>query len=219
MALTDLRESGQVPWGWIVDETRSLEDYRGSASIKDWMLEALPAAKLDRWGGDAPFILTESRSLAGVLRDLAQEYGVQIAATNGQAAGFLHTEIAPALQPGQKILYLGDFDLAGGDIEANTRRVLVLEQEVGPLDWERLALTEAQVIEYDLQKIIKHHRRFTSCGEHEAVETEALSQRVIVDIVRTRLEELLPEPLEQVLERESEQRTRVERVLRSIRRQ
>jgi hypothetical protein len=36
-ALTDVRESGQVPWRWIVDETRSLDDYIGSPSIKQGM--------------------------------------------------------------------------------------------------------------------------------------------------------------------------------------
>jgi hypothetical protein len=29
-ALTRLREDGRVPWNWIVDETRSLDDYTGS---------------------------------------------------------------------------------------------------------------------------------------------------------------------------------------------
>jgi hypothetical protein len=29
-ALTDLREAGHVPWQWIVDETRSLDDFTGS---------------------------------------------------------------------------------------------------------------------------------------------------------------------------------------------
>jgi hypothetical protein len=28
-ALIDLRENGQVPWDWVVDETRSLESYTG----------------------------------------------------------------------------------------------------------------------------------------------------------------------------------------------
>jgi hypothetical protein len=32
-ALTDLRERGEVPWEWIVDETRSLDDYRGGFDI------------------------------------------------------------------------------------------------------------------------------------------------------------------------------------------
>jgi hypothetical protein len=35
-------------------------------------------------GGRTPLILTESRSLAGVLEDTAYQYGAAIAATNGQ---------------------------------------------------------------------------------------------------------------------------------------
>jgi hypothetical protein len=74
-ALTQLREAGVVPWEWIVDETRSLEDFTGAPSIRDWILQVLPGARLDPWAG-APLILTESRSLAGVLRRLAGRYAV-----------------------------------------------------------------------------------------------------------------------------------------------
>jgi hypothetical protein len=139
-ALTDLRERGDVPWQWIVDETRSLDDSRGASTLRAWMLDVLPAARLDPWAGDAPLILTESRSLAGVLRRLVDDYAVLIAATNGQCGGFLHTRIAPIVQPGQRILYLGELDLSGDQIEANTR----LEREAGELAWERLALTREQ---------------------------------------------------------------------------
>jgi hypothetical protein len=140
------------------------------------------------------------------LRGLAIEHCVQIAPTNGQCAGFLHTTIAPNLRPLHQILYLGDYDLAGNDIEVNTRSVL--EQEAGELRWERLALVEEQVQTYNLPRIVKHDRRFKDGGgTHEAVETEALSQRIIIDILRSRLEELLPEPLESVQEREARERT------------
>ena len=71
-ALTDLRENGDVPWEWIVDETRSLDDFRGASTLREWMLDVLPAARLDPWAGDAPLILTESGSLAGVLRALVK---------------------------------------------------------------------------------------------------------------------------------------------------
>jgi hypothetical protein len=210
-ALTDLREKGQIPWDWIVDETRALDSYAGSVSIKERLLNLLSVVRIDPWAGDIPLILTESRSLAGVLRNLIIDYCAQIASTNGQVGGFLHTKIVPVLQPAHRILYLGDFDLAGGDIEANTRRVL--EREMGELRWERLALTEAHVQEHNLPIIIKHDRRFADGGEHEAVETEALSQRIIVEIVQKRLDELLPEPLENVQEREREQRRQIEELL------
>src|SRR4029453_16004209 len=117
--------------------------------------------------------------------------------------GFLHTEIAPILRLGQRVLYLGDLDLSGGQIEANPRRVL--EREVGELTWERLALTQAQVDQYDLPVIEKRDRRYSDGHPHEAVETEALSQSIIVEIVRDRLDQLLPEPLQSVHEREVRQ--------------
>src|SRR5262249_14175362 len=41
-ALTDIREDGRIPWGWIVDETRSLNDYTGYRSVKDGALAQLP---------------------------------------------------------------------------------------------------------------------------------------------------------------------------------
>jgi hypothetical protein len=213
-ALTSLRQDGTIPWDWIVDETRNVRYHVGYNSIKEGLIAKLPYVRLDPWNGQAPLTLTESRSLAGVLDAQCTEYCVNIAPTNGQTAGFLHTDIIPILSEGDRVLYLGDFDRAGGDIEGNTRRVL--EREVGKLNWERLALTTEQVQQYNLPIIIKHDRRFADGGAHEAVETEALSQRILVDILRARLEELLPEPLADVQEREKEQRQKIARILRRL---
>jgi hypothetical protein len=94
-------------------------------------------------------VLTDSRSLAGVLRTVAERYVVPIAATNGHVGGFLHTGVGPRLVPGQRVLYLGDLDLSGDQIEANTRRVL--EEITGDgLRWVRIALTAAQAERYQL---------------------------------------------------------------------
>src|SRR5262249_3335880 len=83
-ALTQLRNSGEIPWDWIVDETRSPEDYSGSTSIKSAVLDYLRHAKLNPWNGETVLVLTESRSLAGVLRPIASRYRIRIASTNGQ---------------------------------------------------------------------------------------------------------------------------------------
>jgi hypothetical protein len=210
-ALTQLRESGAVPWDWIVDETRSLDDRRGFRSIKDGALLLLDGISLDPWQGHAPIVLTESRSLAGVLRSVCAEYGIMTAATNGQCGGFLHTVIAPSLYEFQRVLYFGDWDLAGNQIETNTQSVL--ERIVGSLFWERLALTTEQVELYDLPKIIKHDRRYSDGYPHEAVETEALSQNLIVQLLRDRLDYLLPEPLADVEERAVLERDQIKAVL------
>jgi hypothetical protein len=212
-ALTDIREDGRVPWDWIVDETRSLENYTGYPTIKQGVLASVPHITLDPWQGRAPLVLTESRSLAGVLRSVVSDYACRIAATNGQCGGFLRTDVGPTLQADDRVLYLGDLDLAGDQIEANTRRVL--EREAGgALRWERLALTKRQVDQYDLPTIVKRDNRYNDKRPHEAVETEALSQTVLVDILRHHLNTLLPEPLSRVHERAERQRRRLATALK-----
>jgi hypothetical protein len=201
-ALTDIREDGRISWDAIVDETRSLNSYTGDQTIKQGVLGRLPYIKLDPWRGRIPVIITESRSLAGVLRSVVVEYSCRIASVNGQCAGFLHTKLGPALNADDAVLYLGDLDFSGGHIEANTRRVL--EQIVGPLEWKRLAVTKEQVERYNLEPIQKWDERTKSY--HDAVETEALSQSVLVQMLRYRLGAQLPEPLERVQERAKRQR-------------
>jgi hypothetical protein len=219
-ALMDLRESGQIAWENIVDETRNLEDYTGHSDLKvAATLYIERAIELDPWRGNAPLIITESRSLCGALRPVVQEFRCMIAPTNGQCGGFLRTDIGPVLEPRSTVLYLGDWDVAGEHIEENTRRVLKkivgsghpfeLEPAEGWLNWERLALTEEQVEQYDLPTITKRDNRYADGREHEAVETEALRQSVLMDILRARLTELLPEPLDRVQARERRERKRL----------
>jgi hypothetical protein len=212
-ALMDIREDGRIPWNWIVDETRSVEDYTGYASVRAGVLARLPHIRLDPWNGKPPLNLTESRSLAGVLRPIVALYRNRITSINGQCGGFLRTTIAPLLRPGDVVGYLGDYDLAGNQIEDNARRVL--EREIGgELDWTRIALTEQQVRDYELPQIIKHDRRYNDGRPHRAVETEALRQTVLTEILRAWLDARLPEPLADVQEREARERARIERLLR-----
>lgn len=210
-ALMDIREDGRVPWHWIVDETRSVESYAGAPTVKQGVLRNLADTYLNPWNEYVPLILTESRSLAGALRGLAADYRCRIASTNGQCGGFLRTDIVPMLFEGASVIYLGDWDLAGNQIETNTRAVL--EREAGALNWMRLALTEQQVADYALPVITKRDGRYKDKRPHQAVETEALRQSVLTDILRNYLETIIPEPLADVQEREAAQREKIRRRL------
>jgi hypothetical protein len=209
-ALTDLREVGVIPWSWITDETRRLRDYTGWSSIKEAAISRATHARLCPWRGRAPMILTESRAVAGVLGNLMIEYAVKVAAVGGHCAGFLRNEIAPQLRAGDTVLYVGDWDWQGGQIENRTREVLE-ELIGGKLNWKRIALTEEQVDHYDLRsmqimKIDHRYKRGQPGYRFPAVEAEALKQHVLVKIVRDALNALLPETLEDVREREGRQR-------------
>lgn len=215
-ALTHLRQKGIIPWEWIADETRQVFHNTGWSSIADWAATMVEHTRLDPWKGKRRFLIVESRSLSGVLRKLAREYCVTLIPTNGQVGGFLHTDVAPLLQPGDRVLYIGDWDWQGHQIERNTRAVL--ERLIGgELDWHRIALTEDQVRKYRLRRdvIMKADRRYKPVRYHEAIETEALKQPVVIRIVRDALNaELAPTTLPAVLEREARQRARMRRLLR-----
>jgi hypothetical protein len=89
---------------------------------------------------------------------------------------------------------------------------------VGKLRWERLALTEKQAQTFNLPTIMKPDRRFRPAKMMPAIETEALKQEVIVEIVRSQLDAMLSQPIERVLEREKRQRKRLLPVLQGTRR-
>lgn len=212
-ALTVLRENGLVPWDWIADQTRSVTSWRYSGSVYRCVEEMVERARIDPWDGEPPpLILCESRSLSGVLTDTAMRYLADIAATNGQTGGFLHTKLGPAVKDGRRVIYLGDLDYAGGHIEENTRGVL---EEYGEVEWERLTITDVQVRERGLTVVSKRDYRFKPPTSFDAVETEALSQRVIQRLLAERLEEMLPEPMSAVREREEAQRRDVRSLLQA----
>ncbi len=209
-AVKHLRQAGIVPWGWIVDETRALYSQRYASSVYGYVEDILRAARIDLWNGEPPpLILCESRSLAGVLRDIAATYLCPIAATNGQAGGFLHTMVGPTLEQHdgiRRVFYLGDLDLSGGHIEENTCRVL---SDYAALEWERLAITDVQVREHGLVPVPKKDKRYQPARTFPAVETEALRQLEIQRILTERLDAELPESLSVVFRREEQQRVLV----------
>jgi hypothetical protein len=212
-AVMQLRELEVIPWRYIVDETRTLYNWQHAPSVAVYVKEAVNRARINPWPGEPPLLLVESRSLAGVLRKVAADYLAPLAATNGQVGGFLHTDIVPILRRNDRpVLYMGDSDIAGHLIEANTKSVLE-RKAMRPIDWTRIAITQDQIEERGLEPIVKVDQRYGNKQPHEAFETEALGQGTIEQIVRRTLDQLLPEPLERVLEKEDEQREQVAEVL------
>lgn len=213
-----LREVG-VPWDYIVDETRVLQSWRYAGSVYRYVTDALEEARIDLWdGAPPPLILCESRSLAGVLENIAGTYLCPIASTNGQVGGFLHTDVAPLVKEvshleALRVFYFGDLDLSGGHIEENTYEVL---DRYGDLDWKRLAITGLQVREHNLTQIDKKDHRFKPARSFPAYETEALKQTEIQQILTTALQDAAAVSLEEAIQEEERQRVQVREMLASL---
>ena len=210
-AATHLRVEGIIPWSWIEDETRNVAVWDHAPTVLDYVRDRLAEATINPWPDTPPLILCESRATAGVLRSAVSRYACPIAGTAGQTAGFLHVEIAPLLDDNdRRVLYLGDLDKPGADIEANTRRVL--EDEVGRVvRWRRLGLTEEQAEAAGIPVNRKEDGRDGIV--RDAIEVESLGQTQVVALVTNFLDDLLPEPLADVLEREAGERADVRRLL------
>lgn len=190
-ALTDLRDAGLVAWPDIVDETRTVEQPEYAPDIQTHLGLAVEYYRRDLWDGEQPpLIITESRSLKGVLRGLAYENLCPITSTNGQASGaLLANDVLPVLTDPRPVLYLGDLDLSGGHIEASTRaRLAALGAHVD--DWTRVAITAEQVAERGLEPVMKTDRRYRGGRAYEAWETEALGQAAVVEALRDALDGL-----------------------------
>jgi len=212
-AVTRLRAAGLIPWNYIADESRIFHYYGVSSdTIEEAALNQLRYLRINPWRGALrPVILCEARTVGGVLGNLCATYAVDLAPTNGQARGFLITTVVPRLRGDTQVLYIGDLDAAGDDIEQNTRRVL--EDATGRTfdgeTWHRIALTPAQVAGLQrrgVQPIRKTDRRYRDGNPHLAWECEALGQVDIQRMVRRALDRMLPEPLRAVQEQEAAER-------------
>jgi hypothetical protein len=221
-ALMRLRQLELIPWDWIVDESRDIDEWQFAVSVYQYVIEAAERARIDCWdGAPAPLILCEARSTKGVLKRLAARNLCPITATNGQCGGFIVTDIVPLLKGNdRKVLYIGDFELRGpaDQIEANTRRYIEEHSDrvFTAKTWIRVALTEQQVNRNKrllALKITKKDNRYKPAREYEAVECEAVGQVELERILQRQLDKMLPEPLNNVLVRQRRQRARISELL------
>jgi hypothetical protein len=212
-ALKDLRESGEIPWDWITDESRSISVWSYADSVTEYLLDRLEHGfRLNPWGDEeSPLVICEADATVGVFERVAAEYVAPITGTRGNTNGFLRTQVA-AVAENRDVLYIGDLDLSGNMIEANTRAVLQDEGWVG--EWEHIAMTKRQAQRYRIEPILKTDGRYTDRRPHLAIEVESLGQVRVQNLLRSILDARLPEPLDDVLERQQEQEDAAARRLR-----
>jgi hypothetical protein len=164
--ITDARYAGLIDWDAIEDRNRAPErpqDWADGSAILD---ASASAFRLDRWK-DQPFyteVWVEKAALAGVLAPIASDYHVTLMVNRGYSSASAMKESADRIRgacrpqggigsggvmPRPVVLYIGDHDPSGEDMVRDVRDRLV---EFGCPEWldvRKLALTMAQIEEYD----------------------------------------------------------------------
>jgi len=145
--LTYARESGLIPWDWIVDETREVEH---QFSAWDDLAEYLDTVRTDyardRWTRqpNRVEVWSEKGTVRGTLKPILQKYGVPFLPLHGfSSATALFDAVERSHSTKQFViaLYVGDWDPSGmrmSERDIPTR----LDRYGGVIDFRRIALTK-----------------------------------------------------------------------------
>lgn len=161
--IVNARKQGKIQWSHIADETRQTrggdlplwepEDY--ARSYVDHLFERIQEFELPKWK-DQPYyveVWLEKFALAGTFQNYLRGMNITIVPSRGYSSWTFLKDAAARIQIKAEdktpiILYYGDFDPSGEDIERFLRDALTwwnLDVEV-----KRIGVTEDQTKEYNL---------------------------------------------------------------------
>jgi hypothetical protein len=152
--LRDAREQGQIPWSWIVDETREAERMNAWADPVSYVETVKRAYRRDPWA-DEPYRLevwSEKGTVRGTLAPVLRQYGVTFRVLHGYgSATALHQVADESLDDNRQLtaFHIGDWDPSGlhmSEVDLPRR----VERYDGDVEILRLALSKADVMAGDL---------------------------------------------------------------------
>ena len=211
-----MRRAGAVHYGWITDATRHGYHTVTYTNGAEFFRRHIGAYRADLWADAGAYVEVwcESRSIAGVIVDLCEELAVSLYPAGGfssitfayEAAKYIRADCGHWTWPwidGEEppdvgeglykqtkaahVLYIGDYDPAGVLID------VALETELRHhlpanfnLHFQRLAIIEEQVAEYDLPT--KPRKETDRRAQHvkATVEAEALPASILREIYAMR---------------------------------
>ena len=196
-----LRRSGLIPYNWIADMSRRGYFVNTYDDAGDFLRRMGHLYRADLWR-DSDYrceVWAESRSIASVILNDCQELAVDLFPCGGfSSLSFIH-EAAQQHNASQDkrpliVLYVGDYDPAGVLIDKSLERELRehLRSDID-MDFQRIAINEEQVEQYDLPT--KPRKEGDKRSQHlkYTVEAEAMPARDLRALLRLHVETLLPE--------------------------
>jgi hypothetical protein len=114
--LKEAREEGKIPWEWIVDETRELEQVSTWDNPAAFVRCAARSYRRDFWQQqpERVEVWSEKGTVRGVLQPVLDEYGVGFRVMHGFGSATVINDVAESNSDRPLIiLYVGDFDPSG----------------------------------------------------------------------------------------------------------
>ena len=146
--LKEAREQGDIPWEWIVDETRSIERRRTWENPEAYARTVARSYRRDFWN-QQPMrceVWSEKGTIRGVLAPVLDEYAVGFRVMHGFSSATVVNDIAQD-DDGREVvaLYVGDRDPSGMNMSEHDLPKRLDEYDGGQVTVKRIALTQEQV--------------------------------------------------------------------------
>jgi hypothetical protein len=188
------RETGAIPWDWIVDETRPVERVSSWSNLGDFGETVVRGYRKDFWQHQDSWIkvFSEKATVGGIVRPVLDEFAVEFQVLHGFGSATALHEVAEESLTGERyleILYIGDFDPSGlhmSEVDLPGR----VRKYGGLVDITRIALTRDDCAD-DLPSFSVETKsrdpRYAwfkrnygaRCWELDAMNPNALRQRVL----------------------------------------
>jgi hypothetical protein len=199
--LARAREEDEIPWQWIVDESREAETANRWNNPDEIIASAVRGYRRDYWQDQdcRVEVWSEKGTVRGTLGRVLNQYGIAFRVMHGYASATVVNDIAEFSNDGDKpliALYVGDWDPSGkhmSDVDLPRR----LEMYGAKLQLIRIALTGAdlrRLPSFDPDTKVKdpRYRWFrrhvrTRCYELDAMPPPLLRARVEHEI-RSRID-------------------------------
>ena len=193
-----MRRAGELPYGWLADNTRWQRKPSTFSGIDEALKETARFYRKALWSEIAAYveIWLEKDALSGVIYPITSMYDVPLMVARGYASlSFLHSaaEYINDLEVPVFIYHLGDFDPSGVNAGEKIEQTL---REMAPdadIHFERLAVTPAQIRVWDLPTRPTKTSDSRSKGFGEiSVELDAMEPQTLRRLVQAVIEVHLP---------------------------
>ena len=194
--LVAMRAAGTVPYGWVSDSTRMGYHVTTFNDPGELLSYAAGLYRVNEWS-NAPRhieVWTESRSIAGVVQGTCRQLGVSLYPAAGFSSDTFIWEAAQYVRRIGKpatLLYVGDSDPAGYLIDQDILDKMRRHLDGIEVELRRIAVTEAQIAEYQLPTKPRKAGERRRPDIQETVEAEALPARILRRLVTDAVDEYL----------------------------
>lgn len=199
--MVELRRARKLPYHWITDSTRRGYFTNTYDNPDDFLRSMTGLYRANLWQQSDYHceVWTESRSIAGVIEGDCKELAVSLYPAGGftsitlahQAASYINNDNdgRPTV-----IFYIGDYDPAGVLIDIAIERELRkhLDDDI-ELEFARIVISAQQIIEYDLPTKPRKTSDRRALHIKKTVEAEAMPASILRELLRSKIESLLPE--------------------------